>query len=218
MDNNYTDAFREQRMQLVNQLRRKGIEDEKVLSAISKVPREIFVEGSFKNRAYEDTALPISEEQTISQPYTVAYMTASLNIHEKEKVFEIGTGSGYQGAIIALMGAKLFTVERIQPLYEKARKMFRKLDLHVNLKLGDGSLGWKKYAPYDKIIVTAASPKVPDPLLNQLAVGGRMVIPIGDKRFQTMHIIEKTAEGEYKDYRTDSFKFVPLVGREGWNE
>ncbi|MGA2298867.1 MAG: protein-L-isoaspartate(D-aspartate) O-methyltransferase [FCB group bacterium] len=214
---NVPSFFNEKRRILIESLRRKGIDDELVLDAMNRLPREKFVNPSFINNAYEDNALPIDCGQTISQPYTVAYMTSLLNIQTNDKVLEIGTGSGYQAAVLSLLGAKVFTVERIPELTEQARKIFKELGLSVNTRIGDGTLGWKEFAPYKGIIITAAAPKVPQNILSQLDIGGIMVVPIGDKSVQTMYIVEKVNENKYKESRSDSFKFVPLIGKEGWN-
>lgn len=211
-----TDYYREQRRELIVNLRMKGIYDTAVLEAMGEVPREKFINPGLISRAYDDTALPIECEQTISQPYTVAYMTSLLKLTKGDKVLEIGTGSGYQACILYKMGAKVFTVERIQELYQKANRIFSEFGYNINTRFGDGSLGWKEFAPYSGIIVTAAAPSVPKTLIDQLCPGGRLVIPVGGKHSQTMHLIEKIDEKNIKEYQTDSFKFVPLIGKEAW--
>lgn len=211
-------TYRERRYQLVSSLRKKGIRDEKVLKVFNKVPREFFVDAGFKNRAYEDTALPINCMQTISQPYTVAYMTGLLDIHAGDKVLEIGTGSGYQAVILFLLGADVFTIERHSELVKIARLKFEKLEIGINSFVGDGSQGLEEFCPFDKIIVTAASPKIPDSLINQLGIGGLMVIPIGQKHWQTMHLIIRKTKNYFDDIQKDTFRFVPLIGEEGWKE
>ncbi len=210
--------YREQRLGLVNSLREKGIKDEKVLDAMMRLPREEFLDPASIAIAYEDNALPIGYNQTISQPYTVAYMTSKLEIMKGDKVLEIGTGSGYQSALIYLIGARVFTIERIHELYSKAKDLFDRLGYTINMRFGDGSIGWNEFTPYDGIIVTAAAPEVPKTLLNQLIVGGRMIVPVGNRDTQKMYIIKKVAEKEYKTETTDLFKFVPLIGKEGWSE
>ncbi len=210
--------YREQRIALVNKLRNKGIKDEKVLDAIMRLPREEFIDSASAAKAYEDNALPIECEQTISQPYTVAYMTSQLEIMKGDKVLEIGTGSGYQSALIYLMGARVFTIERIPELHIRAKELFSRLGYNINMRLGDGSIGWSEFMPYDGIIVTAAAPEVPKPLLNQLAMHGKLVIPVGNRQMQKMYVIEKTGEKEFQTESTDMFKFVPLIGKEGWSE
>ncbi|MCX7908337.1 MAG: protein-L-isoaspartate(D-aspartate) O-methyltransferase [Ignavibacteria bacterium] len=215
---NYPDynKFKEARFQLVDRLRQRGIKDERILSAMNKIPRELFVDPTFVLQAYEDVALPIDCNQTISQPYTVAFMTQCLNLKEGSKVLEIGTGSGYQATLLYLMGMRVYTVERIYELHIKAKKMFEMLGVDVNSKWGDGTLGWKEFAPYDGIIVTAAAPKVPEPLLEQLSINGRLVIPVGDRSYQAMYIITKIGEDQYKQEQEHYFKFVPLIGEKGW--
>ncbi len=212
--NNY--QFKEARFQLVDHLRQRGIRDERILSAMNKIPRELFVDPAFVSQAYEDVALPIDCNQTISQPFTVAFMTQCLNLKEGSKVLEIGTGSGYQATLLYLMGMRVYTIERIYELYLKATKIFRHLGVKVFSKWGDGSLGWKENAPYDGIIVTAAAPKVPEPLLEQLAINGRLVIPVGDRSYQAMYIITKIGENQFQEQQEHYFKFVPLIGEQGW--
>jgi protein-L-isoaspartate(D-aspartate) O-methyltransferase len=212
----YNDFFKEQRRALVELLRRKGIDDERVLKAMNELPRERFINPSFYNRAYDDNALPIDCNQTISQPYTVAFMTSLLKVKEGDKILEIGTGSGYQACLLYLMGARVFTIERILELYEQSNSIFHDFGYNINIRFGDGTLGWKAFAPFDGIIITAASPKVPVILKEQLAVKGKMVVPVGGKNSQTMFIVERIGEKEYKEYKTDQFKFVPLIGKEGW--
>lgn len=208
--------FKEARFQLVDKLRQRGIRDERILSAMNKIPRELFVDSAFVTQAYEDIALPIDCNQTISQPYTVAFMTQCLNLKEGSKVLEIGTGSGYQATLLYLMGMRVYTIERIYELYIKAKNLFEKLGVEVTSKWGDGSLGWKEFAPYDGIIVTAAAPKVPEPLLEQLAINGRLVIPVGDRSYQAMYIITKIGEDQFREEQEHYFKFVPLIGEKGW--
>src|SRR5476651_1014433 len=179
----YIDNYREQggRKQLVELLRKKGIGDEQVLAAIGKVPRHFFFDETFWNQAYKDIAFPIGEGQIISQPYTVAYQTQLLHIKKGDKVLEIGTGSGYQACILVEMGAKLYTIERQQKLYERTIQVLPHMGYKPRFFLGDGSKGIKEHAPYDKIIVTAGAPTVPEELLKQLNIGGILVIPVGDQ-------------------------------------
>lgn len=207
---------KETRFQLVERLRSRGITDERVLQAMNKIPRELFVDPAYYNQAYEDNALPIDCNQTISQPYTVAYMTQCLNVKPNDKILEIGTGSGYQATLLYLLGARVFTVERIYELHLKAKELLEKLGVVAMTKWGDGTLGWKEYAPYEGIIVTAAAPKVPSKLLEQLAVGGKLVVPVGDRSSQSMFIITKVGENQFKEEQEHFFKFVPLIGEEGW--
>jgi protein-L-isoaspartate(D-aspartate) O-methyltransferase len=213
---NFQDTHRLDRHQLVESLRKRGGIDDNVLDALARLPREEFVNPAFVNRAYHDSALPIDCKQTISQPFTVAFMTSRLNVGEGDKVLEIGTGSGYQAALLSYMGARVFTIERIPELLEQARKVFRKLDLNVNTRLGDGTLGWKDAAPYDGIIITAAAPEFPEHLVDQLTIGGRMVVPVGGRDYQTMYIVTRTAESDYDLRKMENFKFVPLIGKKGW--
>ncbi len=205
----------EERKDMVVLLREKGITDTSVLDAMAKVERHLFVLEPFLNRAYEDTALPIAKTQTISQPYTVAFMTQELKVGYDSKVLEVGTGSGYQAAILAEMGCRVFTIERHMDLHLQARKLLERLGYRVATRCGDGTVGWSESAPYDGIIVTAAAPEVPDALVQQLADGGRLVIPVGDLDVQSLRII--TREGQQFHVREDrGFKFVPLIGKKGW--
>jgi protein-L-isoaspartate(D-aspartate) O-methyltransferase len=207
--------FEEERRDLVAHLQEKGIIDVGVLDAVSKVERHLFVLEPFLNRAYEDTALPIAKTQTISQPYTVAYMTQELKVGRDSKVLEIGTGSGYQAAILAEMGCRVFTIERHMDLHLQARKLLERLGYRVATRCGDGTIGWSEFAPYDGIIVTAAAPEVPDALLHQLADGGRLIIPVGDLDVQSLRVITKTDQ-QFHIREDRGFKFVPLIGKKGW--
>lgn len=204
------------RRKLVEGLREKGIQSETVLSAMEKVPRHLFVDTALEERAYEDTALPIGKGQTISQPYTVAAQSELLGAGPGNKVLEIGTGSGYQAAVLCEMGADVYSVERHEELYLKARSILRRLGYRVRIKLGDGSLGWSAYAPYDGIVVTAGAPVVPQELIRQLRIGGRLVVPVGDQEKQMMIRITRISEDAYEEEHFSSFKFVPLIGEKGW--
>jgi protein-L-isoaspartate(D-aspartate) O-methyltransferase len=199
----------------VELLRERGITDQRVLDAMAKVERHLFVSPAFVNRSYDDTALPIGKAQTISQPYTVAFMTQELNPKPGSKVLEIGTGSGYQAAILAEMGCKVYTIERHLELLNQARKLFETLGYRIISRGGDGTVGWSEYAPFDGIIVTAGAPEVPQPLLQQLTEGGRLVIPIGDLQMQKLRVITKV-NGSYEVKDSYGFKFVPLIGKKGW--
>jgi len=210
--------YRLQRFELVENLRLKGILDESLLQAMSKVEREKFVSPVMKPNAYKDIALPIGYGQTISQPYTIAIMTEALQIIKDDKVLEIGTGSGYQAAVLFAMGAKVYSVERHVDVYNEVLKRFEKLGIRVHCKCGDGTLGWDAYAPFDKIIVTAGSPAIPETLKKQLAVGGKMIIPVGNMSSQTLNVLTKTAQEEFEVEEIPLFAFVPLIGREGWKE
>ncbi len=210
--------FKRRRQNLVNTLAEKGIDDPRVLEVFNIVPRHVFVDTALEDRAYKDTALPIGKEQTISQPYTVASQTELLEVKPGEKVLEIGTGSGYQAAILCELGAEVYTVERHKELYEKARDTLKELGYSVRSKLGDGTLGWSAYAPYDAIVVTAGAPVVPDDLVEQLSLNGRLVVPVGDDKRQEMVRIIKIRKDEYEKEHYSDFKFVPLIGKKGWQE
>ncbi|MBI9073543.1 MAG: protein-L-isoaspartate(D-aspartate) O-methyltransferase [Melioribacteraceae bacterium] len=206
------------RRELVDLLIGRGIKDEKVLSAILKVERHKFVLDAMQIHAYKDIALPIGSGQTISQPFTVAFMTEKLNVRKGMKVLEIGTGSGYQAAILMEMGAKVFSIERQHDLFNNTRALFEKNGWRVHMRCSDGTIGWDDYAPYDGIIVTAGGPSIPMSLLKQLAVGGRLVIPVGDREDQVLKIIYRATETEFDEAEVPEFKFVPLIGRNGWKK
>lgn len=218
MSYKYVDNYREQgaRKKLVDELRKKGIEDENVLRAIGKVPRHFFFDETFWNQAYKDIAFPIGEGQTISQPYTVAYQTELLHIKKGDKVLEIGTGSGYQACVLVEVGAKVFTIERQEKLFERTRNLLPRMGYKMHFFLGDGSKGIASHAPYDKIIVTAGAPTVPETLMAQLKIGGTLVIPVGDEKSQQMVTILKIGENDYERHVLDTFRFVPLVGERAW--
>lgn len=205
-----------QRKALVKLLREKGIQSESVLEAINKVPRHFFFDTALESHAYEDKAFPIGEGQTISQPYTVAFQTELLDIKPGEKVLEIGTGSGYQGTILYLLGAEVHTIEYQPKLYERTKKFLGKLGISLYFYHGDGSQGIPKQAPFDKIIVTAGAPIVPNSLLNQLKIGGILVIPVGDKKTQKMLKLTKQSPTKILKQEFANFAFVPLLGKEGW--
>jgi len=208
--------FKQRRKRLVNMLHDKGIRDKRVLEAFNIVERHKFIDTALGDKAYKDTALPIGKGQTISQPYTVARQTELLEVKPGEKVLEIGTGSGYQAAILCELGAEVYSIERHEELYERARAILRELGYRVHLKLGDGTLGWSAYAPYDAIVVTAGAPVVPEELVSQLNVNGRLVIPVGSDTRQVMKRIIKIREDEYEEEEYSDFKFVPLIGEKGW--
>jgi protein-L-isoaspartate(D-aspartate) O-methyltransferase len=208
--------FEKERAEMVELLRERGIKDEHLLKAMQCVERERFVLPAFMNRAYDDSALPIAHGQTISQPYTVAFQSERLRMGKDAKVLEIGTGSGYQAAVLAEMGCHVFTIERHMELHLHARKLLEKLGYRIATRCGDGTVGWTEYAPYDGIIVTAAAPEVPQPLLDQLADGGRLVIPVGDLDTQSIRVITRTGE-TYESVDALGFKFVPLIGKKGWS-
>lgn len=211
--------FKVQREELVDEITRKGISDLAVIKAIGIVPRERFIDKTMYHMAYKDVALPIGYDQTISQPYTVAFMTQLLNINKPGmKILEIGTGSGYQAAILVEMKADVYSIERNLDLHHRTTKLFDKLGIRVHAKYGDGTIGWKEYAPFDGIIVTAGSPTIPNNLKEQLAVGGRMIIPVGDRRSQKLYLLKKISETEFESEEIPEFSFVPLIGREGWKK
>jgi protein-L-isoaspartate(D-aspartate) O-methyltransferase len=200
------------------QLVGRGILDPKVIAAMRKVPRHLFVEEALQNQAYNDRPLPIGEKQTISQPYMVALMTEALQLRGMEKVLEIGAGSGYQTAILAEIALKVFSIERIRSLTIQARKLLYDLGyLNVEIKFSDGTLGWEEEGPFEAIIVTAGSPSVPQPLVDQLAVGGRLVIPVGDQTDQDLIRVTKTEEGIQRE-DLGGCRFVRLIGKYGWDE
>ncbi len=208
--------FDEERKEMVALMRERGITDEKVLEVMGRLERHLFVKEPFVNRSYDDTALPIAKQQTISQPYTVAFMTQELAVSAGQKILEIGTGSGYQAAVLAEMGCRVFSIERHMELFLQTRKLLERLGYRIATQCGDGTVGWSEFAPYDGIIVTAAAPEVPDALLNQLMIGGRLVIPVGDLDMQKLRVISKKEEG-FESKEVYGFKFVPLIGKKGWN-
>jgi protein-L-isoaspartate(D-aspartate) O-methyltransferase len=201
------------RNQLVKQLEEKGITDKNVLAAISKIPRHLFLDSSFENFAYQDKAFPIGAGQTISQPYTVAFQSELLQIEKDHKVLEIGTGSGYQTAVLCLLGAKVYSVERQNELFKKTKNLLSKLSINVIPKLlsfGDGYKGLPDYAPFDSIIVTAGAPSIPQALMSQLKIGGRLVIPVGETE-QIMTLLIRKNETQFEKTEYGDFKFVPLL-------
>jgi protein-L-isoaspartate(D-aspartate) O-methyltransferase len=199
------------RQKLVKGLQDKGITDKRVLEAIAKVPRHLFMDSGFIDFAYQDKAFPIAAEQTISQPYTVAFQTELLQLNEGEKVLEVGTGSGYQTAVLIALKAQVYSIERQQELFRKSKLFLPKLGYHAkSLVFGDGYKGIPEYAPFDKIIVTAGAPSIPKTLLGQLKIGGRMVIPVGEE-IQTMMVILRKSETEFEKQEHGSFRFVPLL-------
>lgn len=199
------------RNQLVETVKKKGITDEKVLDAIGKVPRHLFMDSGFIDFAYQDKAFPIAASQTISQPYTVAFQTELLEIERGDKVLEIGTGSGYQTAVLIELKAEVYSIERQKELYEITRKSLPKIGyVAKKLNFGDGYKGWSEFAPFDKIIVTAGAPFVPAPLLAQLKIGGRLVIPVGDD-VQIMTLFIRKGEKEFEKHEFGEFRFVPLL-------
>lgn len=199
------------RQKLVDVIESKGIKDEKVLKAISNIPRHLFMDSSFLDHAYQDKAFPIAANQTISQPYTVAYQTELLQIKKGDKILEIGTGSGYQAAVLCELEAKVYSIERQQELFKKTSKFLPKLGyLPKKLIFGDGYKGLPEEAPFDGIVVTAGAPFVPKPLLTQLKIGGRLVIPVGED-VQTMTLFIRKGAKEFEKHELDDFRFVPLL-------
>jgi protein-L-isoaspartate(D-aspartate) O-methyltransferase len=209
------DPYRQKRERMVEtQIRNRGITDPAVLEAMRSVPRHKFVEPELRDRAYSDTPLPIEHGQTISQPYIVAYMTEMLGIRTEHSVLEIGTGSGYQAAVLAEITSQVYTVEIIKPLAEKAAELLEDLGYReTEVKTGDGYYGWPEHAPYDRIIVTAASGHIPPPLIEQLAPGGRMIIPVGGVyEVQTLILVRKQSDGSIETEQTIPVRFVPMTG------
>jgi protein-L-isoaspartate(D-aspartate) O-methyltransferase len=199
-----------------SQLMRRGIVDPRVLAAMRKVPRHAFIPPGLRDQAYNDYPLPIGEDQTISQPYIVALMTEALELQETEKVLEIGTGSGDQAAVLAELAKEVFTIERLASLAESAQEILESLGYkNIHVRVGDGTLGWREEAPFDGIMVTAGTPQVPGPLLEQLAMGGRLVIPVGDQYSQTLTRVRRTKDGLKYDY-LGGCRFVRLIGQHGW--
>ena len=196
----------------------RGVKDERVLAAMRKVPRHEFLPEGIRGMSYQDSALPLGEGQTMSQPYMVALMSELLQLKGNERVLEIGTGSGYQAAVLAELCGKVYTVERIKMLADKARATFDRLGYQsIAIKVYDGSYGWKDMSPFDAIIVTAGAPDVPAPLVDQMSEGGRMVIPVGDRYGQTLRKIVKTVNGPLTEQSVPCV-FVPLIGSHGWKE
>jgi len=192
-------------------IRIKGIKDEKVLEAIGNVPRHLFMDSSFLQFAYKDQAFPIGAGQTISQPFTVAIQTQLLQVERFDKILEVGTGSGYQAAVLLEMGATVYTIERQRELYIKTQQLLPEIGYHPKFFYGDGYKGLPTYGPFDKIIVTAGAPVIPEELLTQLRVGGRMVIPMGPREKQTMYVLVKTSDTEYYKESHGTFVFVPML-------
>jgi protein-L-isoaspartate(D-aspartate) O-methyltransferase len=212
------DSYGGYRNRLVEVLRRKGVRDLSVLRAFQMVPRHLFVPESVRHRAYDDTALPIGSGQTISQPYVQARYLELIGLTGREKVLEIGTGSGYQTALLALLASMVFSVERVPHLAQSARIALANAGIrNVTVLVGDGTLGWRSFAPYDAILVSAASPEIPAPLVEQLAPGSRMVIPLGDRASQTLTLVERQGD-EVRSRTVTDVRFVPLVGEFGFRQ
>ncbi|MCB2197553.1 MAG: protein-L-isoaspartate(D-aspartate) O-methyltransferase [Bacteroidetes bacterium] len=207
------DSYRHKglRKKLVETIAEKGITDMKVLEAIGKVPRHQFMDSGFIEFAYRDQAFPIGSEQTISQPYTVAFQTELLNVQKHDKILEVGTGSGYQCSILLELGAKVYTIERQRELYLKSRALLNKMGYKPYFFYGDGYLGQPKFAPFDKILITAGAPDIPQELLKQLKIGGRMVVPVGDGSGQVMTAIDRLGDDDFKQTEHGYFSFVPML-------
>jgi protein-L-isoaspartate(D-aspartate) O-methyltransferase len=208
-----TDTFeaKGKRKILVAELRQKGINDEEVLRAIDTVPRHLFMDAAFFSHAYVDKAFPITSGQTISQPYTVAVQSSLLKVKKRDKILEIGTGSGYQAAILAEMGAKVYTIERFRDLFIKAQRTLNSLGYSVDFFYGDGYEGKAQYGPFDGIIITAAAPEIPMTLIRQLKTGGRLVVPVGNSGSQVMTVVERTGEESFINSEHGNFIFVPML-------
>jgi protein-L-isoaspartate(D-aspartate) O-methyltransferase len=207
------------RMMVERQIKGRGVKDPLVLAAMTQVPRHLFVEEALQSQAYGDFPLPIGEKQTISQPYMVAFMTEALQLKGGEKVLEIGTGSGYQAAVLAGIASRVFSVERVAELARRARRVLDSLGCNnVNIKLSDGTFGWEEEAPFDAIIVTAGSPSIPQKYKEQLVAGGRLVIPVGGRWSQVLKRITRAGEKDFREEDLLDCRFVPLVGAYGWNE
>lgn len=203
---------------LVRKIKAKGISDSRVLEAIQTVPRHAFLDNAFQEHAYQDKAFQIGEGQTISQPYTVAFQSELLRIKPGDRILEIGTGSGYQCSILVALGAKVYSVEYNRTLHQRAKAVLRQLGYSATLLHGDGSLGLPDHAPYDSIVVTAGAPTVPEALLTQLGEGGRLVIPVGNRKQQEMLRLTKGADGQIERESFKGFSFVPLLGKDGWEK
>lgn len=212
------DSYRHKgmRRQLIKEVASKGITDKQVLNAMMTLPRHFFFDPIFVEHAYEDKAFPIGEGQTISQPYTVAFQSELLEVNPGDKILEIGTGSGYQAAILLMLGASVYTIEYNQKLYQHTREFLPTIGYKPNFFHGDGSKGLPTHAPYDGIIVTAGAPTVPEDLVNQLKIGGRLVIPVGTGKTQVMYKYTKIAENKITKKAYNHFSFVPLRGEKGW--
>ncbi len=205
------------RRMVEQQIKGRGVHDPLVLDAMQQVPRHLFVEEALQSQSYGDFPLPIGEKQTISQPFMVGFMTAALQLKGGEKVLEIGTGSGYQAAVLARIAGKVYTVERIAPLARRARRILDQIGANnVNIKVSDGTVGWEEEAPFDAIMVTAGGPVIPDIYLQQLVPGGRLVIPVGDRLTQVLKRVTFRGPGDYLQENLLGCRFVPLLGKHGW--
>lgn len=219
MANKERNKFERQREEMVKrQIEARGINDTDVLAAMRNVPRHRFVSEALRDQAYGDFPLPIGDQQTISQPYIVAEMTQALQLGAEDRVLEIGTGSGYQAAVLAEIAYRVYTIERIHSLLIRARRIFDELHYHnIITRLGDGTKGWPEEAPYDGIIITAGAPRIPDALITQLAPGGRMIVPVGDQHSQELVKVFKDEKGIHRT-NLGGCRFVKLIGEHGWQE
>ena len=200
------------RKKLVDSLRKKGIQDENILAAMKAIPRHFFLDNAFEEWAYQDKAFPIGFEQTISQPFTVAYQTNLLEVKKRDKIMEIGTGSGYQAALLAALGARVYTIERQEALHKEAKYLLSQLGFgNIRFYFKDGYKGLPEFAPFDKILVTAGASKIPEALKKQLKIGGILVVPVGGSKVQRMYKITRIAENEYLEEKLDNFRFVPFL-------
>lgn len=206
------------RKQLIDQVREKGISDERVLAAMNEIPRHFFLNPAFLNHAYTDTAFKIGNGQTISQPYTVAYQTSLLDIKKGDKILEVGTGSGYQTCVLLKMGAKVFSIERMKDLFDKATKLLPLMGFSPKLFYGDGYKGLPTFAPFDKILITCGAPFIPQDLIDQLKPGGIMVIPVGAGQSQIMSLIRKNQDGSIEKEEFKEFRFVPMLENKEWGD
>jgi len=214
-----TDFAIARRRMVEEQVRGRGVTDQRVIDAMLKVPRHLFVPEALAAQAYSDFPLPIGDRQTISQPYMVGVMSEALQLQGVEKVLEIGTGSGYQAAILALLARQVFSLERIPALARQARRTLDNCGYaRVNVRVTDGTYGWEDEAPFDAIVVTAGAPSIPRPYLEQLTIGGRLVIPVGDRIGQSLVRVTRRGEEDFREERLFSCRFVPLVGNHGWRE
>ena len=210
--------FEQRKQQMIERLRKKGITDEAVLSVLYKINRHNFIAAGLELQAYDETSLPIGFSQTISHPYTVAVMTQALNIKKGERILEIGTGSGYQAAVLCELGANVFTVEKVPNLAKISKQRLENAGYYFQIRVGDGTIGWQTYAPFDAIIVTAGAPVVPENMLNQLSDTGRLIIPVGDKDSQILTLYIKENNNSFKKIEIETLNFVPLLGRKGWQQ
>ena len=212
-----TDFSVARRRMVEQQLKARGISDSRVLDAMLQVPRHLFVNPGLQSHAYSDASLPIGEKQTISQPFMVATMSAALELAGQERVLEIGTGSGYQTAVLSVLAKRVYSIERISNLAGKARRILDRLGMsNVNIRVGDGTIGWRDQAPFDAILVAAGAPEVPQDYLQQLEIGGKLVLPVGDQQQQVLLRLTRLAEGGFKREQLMGCRFVPLIGEQGW--